>query len=136
MRICDEFGTLTRRNQAHVRVKVMNVHLGTALKDARDNRNLKQHELADLLGVSASTISKVEHGNRPLRAIEFLTLGLIFPNWFEMQANDLVTDLTADLATRLQAFLATRKFGPLEYQKRDWLHDRLAQMERGAGEIA
>lgn len=114
----------------------MNDHLGAALQEARAFRGLEQHELAALLGVSVSTISKVEHGSRTLSAAEFLTLGLIFPDWFEMQASDLFTDLKADLAARLREFLDGKTFKPTEFQKRDWLRERLAKLDDGVAEIA
>lgn len=114
----------------------MNEHLGAALRGARTFHNLEQHELAELLGVSVSTISKVETGARTLNAAEFLTLGLIFPNWFEMQASDLFLDLKADLAARLREFFDRKSFAPTEFRKRDWLFDRLAQLDDDAVQIA
>jgi len=107
----------------------MNKHLGAALVEARERRGLDQHELAQLLGIRNCMVSKVEGDKRALTATEFMTLGLLFPNWFEMEVADLVTDLRADLAARLREFLAERTFAPLELQKRDWLNGRLTSLD-------
>ena len=107
----------------------MNEHLGAAIKEARDYRGFEQQELATLLGVSESTMSKLEHGKRTLNATEFLTLGLIFPEWFRMRIDELLCDLKADLATRFRQFLEEARFGPLEFRKRDWLQERLSSLD-------
>jgi len=107
----------------------MNEYLGAALKDAREQHNLDQHELATLLGMSKSCICKIECGKRHLPTTAFLTLGLLFPNWFELRIEELVTDLKADLSTRLRQYLGTVAFGPLDYAKRDWLQGRLAELD-------
>lgn len=107
----------------------MNDHLGAALIEARTQRGLDQYELAELLGMKKCQLSKVENGNRAISASEFLTLGILFPNWFEMEIGDLATDLKADLAARLREFLAKRTFTPLQLAKRDWLNERLADLD-------
>ena len=83
----------------------MNHQFSAALKQAREQHNLEQHELAALLGIKKCMVSKIERGVRSLSATEFLTLGLIFPNWFEVEVGDLVMDLRADLAARLRDYL-------------------------------
>lgn len=107
----------------------MNHQIHAALKQAREHHNLEQHELAALLGVKKCMVSKVERGVRSLSATEFLTLGLIFPSWLEVDARELVTDLRADLAARLREYLADQSFGPLAYAKRDWLKARLRELD-------
>lgn len=114
----------------------MNVHLGATLREAREHEGIEQRDLADLLGVGESTISKVENGHRTLSATEFLTLGLIFHTWFDMETHDLVGELTADLAARLREYLDKTDFRPVEFHKRDWLTNLLTQLDRGIGEDA
>ena len=41
------------------------ISIGKRLKEARLNQNLKQQQLADLLGTSVSYVKNVERGSRP-----------------------------------------------------------------------
>lgn len=107
----------------------MNNHFGAALREARTARSLEQRDVAELLGLSESTISKIESGVRGLSASEMLTLGLLFPSWFEVQVEEIVQDLKANLATRLRQLLSERTFKPMEFEKRDWLKQRLAELD-------
>ena len=107
----------------------MSKKFAAALKEARDDKDLDQSELAELLGVPNNAICRIETGQRSVSASEMLTLGLLFPNWFEVQVADLVTDLKADLAARLRQFLNGRSFKPTEFSKQEWLKGRLASLD-------
>ena len=106
----------------------MNERLGVSLKEAREQRGLDQQELATLLGIGKVAVSKLETGSRQLTVGEFLTAGLIFGDWFEMQANDLVDVLTADLVMRLEAHLHKAEFAPTEFGKREWYGELLNRL--------
>lgn len=49
-----------------------NMVVGACLKKHREERDLTQRELADLLGKTQSFISKIETGERRLSVIEFI----------------------------------------------------------------
>ncbi|GEM_PF-2834539 len=48
----------------------LNVQLGNQLANLRDNADLSQEQIAAQLGFARSTISKIEHGQRVLNAVE------------------------------------------------------------------
>ena len=83
----------------------MHTQFGGLVKQARIQHHLDQGELAALLGLSRSTISKIEAGARPLSAIEFLSIAHLFGDWLECAVENLMTEIISDLATRIRTVL-------------------------------
>lgn len=68
--------------------------LGRVLVLARENKGLKQSDVAATLGLPASYLSKVENGTRRLDAIEFIRIA----EAIEVDPANLIRDLQKALA--------------------------------------
>lgn len=107
----------------------MNKELGAAVRDAREQQELNQTELASLLGIDQPMIARVETGERSLKATELLAMAAIFGDWFEFRSEHIMSEVVADTATRLRQFLGKTKFKPVAYAKRDWLSNVLEGLD-------
>ena len=107
----------------------MKHHLGHAMREARTAAGLNQTELGALLGVNKKTVSSTERGKRPMTAVELISMGKLFASKFEFATEALLSDIVADLATRVRVFLGTTKFAPEQAGKREWLQDVLSDLD-------
>jgi transcriptional regulator with XRE-family HTH domain len=107
----------------------MKHHLGEALQVARKSSGLEQAELGALLGTDKQTISKTERGQRRMQASELITFARIFGDQFEFATEAHMSELVADLATRLRKFLGVTKFAPDKIGKREWLRQLLSELD-------
>lgn len=51
--------------EAEVREAIQTYHIGEAIKAARKERNMTQHQLAELMGVKKAQVCRIERGNNP-----------------------------------------------------------------------
>ena len=51
--------------EAEVREAIQSYHIGEAIKAARQERNMTQDQLAELMGVKKAQVSRIERGANP-----------------------------------------------------------------------
>lgn len=107
----------------------MNKEFGALMKAARQQHNLDQAELGQLMGLDDATICTIERGNRPLYASELLALNIIFEEWFAGHLACVIESITADIAARTRGFLEQVSFPPEEQAKRHWFGRLLARLD-------
>lgn len=79
------------------------------LRCARRNAGLTQADCGHLLGVSSSTIKSLEDGGREPSLREICTLSLVFGRSFESFFDELLTEVRADLKSRLATLPAPKE---------------------------
>mgnify|MGYP000197201114 CR=1 FL=1 len=73
------------------------------LKVTRRKAGLTQEDLAHLLGLTKTTISKIERGVRPVTLPELCALAFIYGKSADRLLTPLWSEAAADLAARLQS---------------------------------
>ncbi len=91
------------RYYPHLSSFFMHTSFALDLKVARRKAGLAQEDLAHLLGLDKSTISKIERGVRPVTLPELCALALIYGRTSDSVLAAVWPDAAADLAARLQS---------------------------------
>ena len=107
----------------------MNEKLAALVRDLRISHNLSETELVQLLGLSRSSIVRIERGDKQLTATELVSLASLFGGALTIGIEKLLSDVVADLATRLRIFLENASLGADQQHKADWLHDTLFRLD-------
>ena len=81
----------------------MHTSLALDLKVSRRKAGLAQKDIAHLLGLNKSNISKIERSVRPVSLAELCVLALIFDRTTDSLLAPIWPDAAADLAARLQS---------------------------------
>ncbi len=110
-------------------MNLMQNELGRLLAATRVRHGLSQSNLANLLGVTRSAVSKTESGDRRLTTDELLTLTQLFGDSFELGTEHVMPPLISDLAARLRELLDRIEFEPDAYATRDWLRATLHRLD-------
>lgn len=63
-------------------------HIGQRIADLREDHDMQQGELADILGIHRSVLSRIEKGHRPIREDELLRIA----RYFHVSIDDLLNN--------------------------------------------
>ena len=107
----------------------MNEKLAALVHELRVSHSLTETELGQLLGLSRSSIVRIERGDKQLTATELVSLASLFGGALTIGIEKFLSDVMADLATRLRIFLENMPGGADQPQKADWLHDTLFRLD-------
>jgi transcriptional regulator with XRE-family HTH domain len=116
----------------------MDTSFALDLKVTRRKAGLAQEDLAHLLGVDKSTVSKIERGVRPIMLPELCALAFIYGKRTDQLLASLWSDTAADLAVRLQALPTPKSQWISAFNRQRTLKglaERLASNSEQYGEI-
>ena len=116
----------------------MDTSFALDLKVARRKAGLAQEDLAHLLGVDKSTISKIERGVRPIMLPDLCALAFIYGKRTDQLLAPFWPDAAADLAARLHTIPTPKSQWVSTFNRQRTLKglaDRLASNSEGYGEI-
>ena len=94
-----------------------NVELGKRIKELRKSRDLKQEDLAELLGISRGQISNLEHGRRGLDLAKLQKLCSYFKIPMEYFGIEPDTEEAIELLERAKLLFESEKVPENEKEK-------------------